>query len=124
MTPDEAGAAWHDGRFSATLKCWVNGALVGELDTGADMNFSFADLIAHAAHTRSLGAGTIIGSGTVSNRDPARGVACLAEKRAIEILESGQAATRYLEPGDRIRMDAFDRDGNSIFGAMDSRIVG
>jgi fumarylacetoacetate (FAA) hydrolase len=124
VTPDEFDSDWQDGRLRTDLKCWINDALIGDLDTGADMSFSFADLIAHAARTRSLAAGTIIGSGTISNRDPARGVACLAEKRAIEILERGSASTRYLEPGDRIRMEAFDGSGRSVFGAMEARVAG
>ncbi len=124
VTPDEAGDDWQGGRLRATLKCWIDDGLIGSLDTGADMNFSFNDLIAHGARTRSLGAGTIVGSGTISNWDSARGVSCLAEQRAIEILERRSAATRYLEPGDRIRLEAFDRGGNTIFGAMNSRVVG
>lgn len=123
VTPDEFGDAWCSAKLTLTLECRRNDALIGRLDTGADMQFSFADLIAHAARTRGLCAGTIIGSGTVSNRDPDRGVACIAERRALEMLAQGQASTPWLQAGERVRLEAFDSAGASAFGAIDQRIV-
>lgn len=122
VSPDEFGPAWCSATLALTLECTRNDEVIGRLDTGADMQFSFADLIAHAARTRSLGAGTIIGSGTVSNRDSTRGVACIAEQRALEILTQGAARTPWLRTGERIRLDALDRAGASAFGAIDQTV--
>jgi fumarylacetoacetate (FAA) hydrolase len=119
VTPDELGAAWDGAKLHLPLEVALNGAWFGHPNAGADMNFDFGQLIAHAAFTRDLGAGTIVGSGTVSNRDPAAGSCCLAEKRMIEIIASGAAATPFLKFGDRVRIDMKDADGRSIFGAID-----
>ncbi|MGH8595757.1 MAG: fumarylacetoacetate hydrolase family protein, partial [Gammaproteobacteria bacterium] len=97
----------------------VNGVLFGQPDCGVDMTFGFHELIAHAAHTRRLGAGTILGSGTVSNTDCTRGSSCIAEKRTLELLADGTARTPFLKFGDRVTIEMFARDGASIFGAID-----
>lgn len=119
VTPDELGACWHEARVHLPLRSWLNGELVGEPDAGTDMTFSFAQLIAHAARTRVLGAGTIIGSGTVSNYDRSRGSSCLVEKRMLETLEQGQPSTPFLQFDDRVRIEMTDDDGLSIFGAIE-----
>jgi len=124
VTPDELGPAFREGRAYLRLQTSLNGVRVGDLDTGPEMHFSFADLIAHAAHTRALVAGTIIGSGTVSNQDPARGVSCLVEKRTRETLAFGAPRTPYLTEGDRLRIEALDEAGRSVFGAIDQRVTG
>lgn len=122
VTPDELGAAWRDERVHLPLSIHWNDTEFGH-PHGGEMNFSFAELIAHAAFTRRLCAGTIIGSGTVSNVDRAAGSACIMERRAIETIEYGQARTGFMRFGDRIRMEAFDATGQSVFGAIDQRIV-
>ena len=122
-TPDELGEAWRGGKLHRPLRVEVNGDRLGEPDAGTDMNFGFARLIAHAAMTRPLGAGTIVGSGTVSNKNRRAGSACLAEKRAIETIESGEAKTPFLKFGDRVRIDMADAAGHSIFGAIDQQVV-
>jgi fumarylacetoacetate (FAA) hydrolase len=124
VTPDELGGAFRSARVFLRLVCTYNGARVGELETGDEMHFSFADLVAHAATTRALVAGTIVGSGTVSNHDAARGVACLAERRTRETLAAGAPSTSYMKPGDVIRIEAFDADGRSVFGAIEQRVIG
>jgi fumarylacetoacetate (FAA) hydrolase len=125
VTPDELGGAFREGRAFLRLSCTYNGTVVGDLETGPEMHFSFFQLIAHAAKTRSLTAGTILGSGTVSNRDPARGVSCLAERRAREIIAGGAGAalTPYMSPGDTIRLEAFAEDGSSVFGAIEQAVA-
>jgi len=96
----------------------------GNVPAGVDLNFDFADLIAHASRTRALVAGTIIGSGTVSNTNHEDvGSSCLAEVRMIETIENGAPSTRFMQPGDHIRFEMFDEDGGSIFGAIDQRVV-
>ena len=122
VTPDELGSAWRDGRVHLPLSVRLNGEFFGDADAGA-MHFHFGQLIAHAARTRNLGAGTIIGSGTVSNEDPARGSSCLAEKRMIETIELGKPHTSFLKAGDRVRMEMKSGDGQSLFGAIDQRVV-
>jgi fumarylacetoacetate (FAA) hydrolase len=104
------------------LSCTYNGDRVGDLETGPEMHFSFSQLIAHAAKTRALTAGTILGSGTVSNRDAERGVSCLAERRAREVL-AGTPVTPYMRAGDTIRLEAFDASGRSVFGAIEQAVV-
>ncbi|HWH21490.1 MAG TPA: fumarylacetoacetate hydrolase family protein [Solirubrobacterales bacterium] len=121
VTPDALGPAWDGRLLRATMKTWRNGELLGALDTSADVAFDFPQLISHAARTRPLAAGTVIGSGTVSNRDAARGVACLAEKRALQI-QSGESPSPYLDHGDVIRIEAFGADGESLFGAIESTV--
>ena len=123
LTPDELGAAWRGGKLHLPLVVHVNGELLGEPDAGTDMTFGFARLIAHAARTRALSAGTIIGSGTVSNKVRSTGCACLAEKRAIETIKSGEAKTPFLKFGDRIRIDMAEANGRSLFGAIEQQVV-
>jgi fumarylacetoacetate (FAA) hydrolase len=124
VTPDELGDAWHDCKLHLPLESTLNGTRFGAPDAGTDMTFSFAQLIAHAAKTRPLCAGTIIGSGTVSNRDPSRGSSCIIERRMLETLEHGAPKTAFLRVGDRIRIEMLDADGHSVFGAIEQRVVG
>jgi fumarylacetoacetate (FAA) hydrolase len=119
ITPDELGDCWKDGKVHRPLVSHINGALFGQPDAGTDMTFNFPTLVAHAAKTRPLGTGTIIGSGTVSNYDRSAGSSCLAEKRMLEIIESGEAKTPFLTFGDRVRIEMFDAAGLSLFGAID-----
>jgi fumarylacetoacetate (FAA) hydrolase len=124
VTPDELGPNhFREGR--AFLRLWsiYNGTPVGQTDTGPEMHFSFLDLIAHIVRTRALTAGTILGSGTVSNRDPARGVSCLAERRMLETIASGAPATAFMKRGDTIRIEAFTPEGRSVFGAIDQQVI-
>jgi len=123
VTPDELGEAWHEGKLHLPLVSHVNGARLGAPDAGTDMTFGFPQLIAHAARTRRLGAGAIVGSGTVSNYDRSRGSSCLAEKRMLEQIARGEAQTPFLRYGDRVRIEMFDAAGASIFGAIDQRVV-
>jgi fumarylacetoacetate (FAA) hydrolase len=122
VTPDELGDAWRAGRLHARVRSTHNDVVIGDCDAGPEMHFSFHDLIAHIARTRRFTAGTILGSGTVSNADRSRGVSCLAERRMIEIIDGGAAATPFLAIGDRIRIEA-DVAGESPFGAIDQRVV-
>lgn len=121
VTPDEIGEHWRDSRVHLDLHVEYNSAWFGN-PNGAEMNFGFDDLIAHAAATRRLSAGTIIGSGTVSNAGGKRGSACIAERRAIEAIDHGAPKTPFMRFGDRVRMEA-RQDGRSVFGAIDQRIV-
>jgi fumarylacetoacetate (FAA) hydrolase len=123
VTPDELGAAWRDGRVHLRLRTSLNGALVGDPDAGAEMHFSFFDLIAHIGRTRAFAAGTILGSGTVSNADRARGVSCLAERRALEMIDGGKATTPFLAAGDVVAIEMLDADGRDIFGRIEQRVV-
>jgi fumarylacetoacetate (FAA) hydrolase len=123
VTPDELGDAYRGGRAFLRLSCTYNGARIGDLETGPEMHFSFFDLVAHVTKTRALAAGTILGSGTVSNRDASRGVSCLAERRARETIERGAPVTPYMGAGDVIRIEAFDSSGRSIFGAIEQAVV-
>jgi fumarylacetoacetate (FAA) hydrolase len=122
VTPDQLGDSFRDGRAFLRLSCTYNGDRVGDLETGPEMHFSFSQLIAHAAKTRALTAGTILGSGTVSNRDAERGVSCLAERRAREVL-AGTPVTPYMRAGDTVRLEAFDASGRSVFGAIEQAVV-
>ncbi len=122
ITPDELGDAWHDGRVHLPLQVRWNGQWFGH-PHGGQMTFGFGQLIAHAALTRRLGAGTLIGSGTVSNAERSAGSACVAERRAIEMIEHGAAKTAYMRFGDRVHMDVLGSDGTSLFGAIDQRVV-
>jgi len=131
-TPDELGAAWHDGKVHLPLVTHLNGALFGHPDAGVDMTFSFPQLIAHAAKTRTLAAGTIIGSGTVSNKQgdgPGRpaasggvGYSCIAEQRTVETILAGKPSTPFLSFGDRVRIEMLDERGRSIFGAIEQSV--
>jgi fumarylacetoacetate (FAA) hydrolase len=123
VTPDELGDAWHDGRLHLRLRTSYNGSVVGDTDAGPEMHFSFFDLVAHIAKTRSFTAGTIVGSGTVSNAERARGISCLAERRMIEIIEGGKPETAFMKPGDRVHIEMRAPDGTSIFGAIDQKVV-
>ncbi len=123
VTPDELGGAWDGARVHLALHVDLNGEPLGRAEAGIDMQFGFPELIAHAARTRGLGAGTIIGSGTVSNRDRARGCSCLAEKRTQEIIAGGEATTPFMGFGDRVRIEMLDGEGRSIFGAIDQKVV-
>lgn len=123
VTPDELGEAWRDGRLHLPVRVAWNGREFGRPDAG-EMSFGFQDLIAHAAYSRNLSAGTIIGSGTISNHDYATvGSACITERRAIEMAEGGAAVTSYMRFGDRVRIEVLDGDGRTIFGAIDQRMV-
>lgn len=122
VTPDELGEAWDGRRLHGVVRAWVNGELLGEPDAGRDMQFDFPRLIAHAARTRPLPAGTVIGTGTVSNRDRSVGAGCLFERRAEEIIKAGEATTPWLKDGDRVRIEMRDGDGRSIFGAIDQAV--
>lgn len=123
ITPDELGDDWRDGKVHLSLETHLNGALFGAPDAGVDMTFNFYELIAHAAKTRPLGAGCIIGSGTVSNYDRSRGSSCLAELRMLEIIESGQATTPFLRFGDTVSIAMQDRNGMSLFGTILQRVT-
>ena len=121
VTPDEIGSDWHDSRVALDLTINYNDEWFGD-PNGREMNFGFDQLIAHAARTRKLSAGTIIGSGTVSNAGGQKGSACIAERRAIETIASGAPSTPFMKFGDRVRMEALC-EGASVFGAIDQRIV-
>jgi fumarylacetoacetate (FAA) hydrolase len=123
VTPDELGAAWRQGRVHLRLSVRLNGAVIGDLEAGPEMHFSFGDLLAHAVKTRALTAGTLLGSGTVSNEDPARGVSCLAERRARELIEQGAPRTPFLKAGDRIEIAMAGPDGRDLFGTIDQRVT-
>lgn len=122
VTPDELGSAWDGGRVHLPLVCAVNGRRIGAPEAGEDMTFDYPTLVAHAARTRRLCAGTVIGGGTVSNLERSRGSACLAEVRMLETLEQGEPSTPFLRFGDRVRIEMFDRTGASIFGAIDQAV--
>jgi fumarylacetoacetate (FAA) hydrolase len=123
LTPDELEPAWRGGRVHLRLRSFLNGELLGDPDAGEPMHFSFFDLIEHITKTRAFAAGTILGSGTVSNEDPARGVSCLAERRVRELLEQGAAKTPFLKVGDRVSISMLGPDGVSLFGAIDQEVV-
>ena len=123
VTPDELGDAWHDGKLHLPLKVQWNGKQVGAPDAGTDMAFSLPQLIAHLARTRNVRAGSIIGSGTVSNVDASRGYCCIVEQRTREKLDHGEARTPYMKYGDTVRIDMLDATGRSIFGAIDQRVA-
>jgi fumarylacetoacetate (FAA) hydrolase len=122
LTPDELAPWWRDGRLHRRLEVHINGRQVGRPDGGLMKN-GFAALIAHAARTRRLGAGTLVGSGTVSDPDPAAGSAAIAEIRALQQQHTGRVDTPYLRFGDRVRMEMLDDQGRSLFGAIDHAIV-
>ena len=122
ITPDELGDAWSGGRVHLRLRTTYNGALVGDCD-GAEMHFSFHELIAHIAKTRAFAAGTIVGSGTVSNADRARGISCLAERRMIETIESGKPSTPFMKVGDTVAIEMRAADGSNLFGTIAQKVV-
>jgi fumarylacetoacetate (FAA) hydrolase len=123
VTPDELGPAWDGERLRLPVACAVNGDVIGRPNAGVDMHFGFPELIAHAARTRRLTAGTILGSGTVSNRDRTAGSACLAEVRMIETLDNGAPETPFLRFGDTIRIEMTEPEGGPIFGAIEQRVA-
>ena len=123
VTPETLGGSWRDGKLHLPLLSTLNGQPFGHPDAGTDMAFSFPQLVAHAATTRHLGAGTIVGSGTISNKDPSVGSSCLAERRMIETIDSGKPETPFMSFGDRIRIEMKDAAGASIFGAIDQQVV-
>ncbi|MEZ5757871.1 MAG: fumarylacetoacetate hydrolase family protein [Emcibacteraceae bacterium] len=123
VTPDELGDAWDGCKLHLPLHAILNGQKVGSPNAGIDMTFDFCDLIAHAAKTRALMAGTVVGSGTVSNKGSNDGSCCLAEVRCLETIADGKPVTSFMRFGDRVEIDMFDKDGNSIFGRIDQRVV-
>lgn len=123
ITPDELGAAWDNERVHLPLCSYLNNAFFGKPNAGIDMTFSFPELIAHAAKTRALAAGTIIGSGTVSNLDRSQGSSCIAEKRMLEILETGEAEHPYMQFGDSIRIEMLDNEGHNLFGSIKQTVL-
>ncbi|PUE31262.1 fumarylacetoacetate hydrolase [Limnohabitans sp. Jir61] len=132
VTLDELGDAWDNGRVRLTVQSTVNGRKVGMCDAGADMAFHFGQLIAHVSKTRPVRAGAVVGSGAVSNapienngkQEWPKGVSCLIEKRAIEMLLDGKTSTEYLKPSDSVRIEVKGKDGQSVFGAIDQTVVG
>ncbi len=123
VTPDELGGHWCEGKVHLPLNVELNGERFGAPNAGVDMTFSFADLIAHVAKTRELEAGSIIGSGTVSNADRENGSACIAERRMLETIEQGAAKTPFMRFGDRVRIEMLTPEGQSIFGAIDQKVL-
>jgi fumarylacetoacetate (FAA) hydrolase len=123
VTPDELGEAWRDSKVHLPLLTHINGEWFGAPEAGVDMQFDFAQLIAHAARTRPLSAGTLVGSGTVANEDTSLGASCFAEKRTVEALEHGAPKTPFMKFGDRVRIEMLDRSGRSIFGAIEQMVA-
>ncbi|MFZ2652621.1 MAG: fumarylacetoacetate hydrolase family protein [Burkholderiaceae bacterium] len=123
VTPDEVGTAWRGGRLHLELDSIWNGTRVGHCQAGEEMTFHFGELIAHVCKTRNMRAGSIVGGGTVSNKDWSRGYSCIAEKRAIETIQSGQPSTQFMKFGDSIRIEMIGLDAQSIFGAIEQRVV-
>ena len=122
VTPDELGPAWRDGRVALPLYVVRNGEPFG-CQSGGEMHFHFGELIAHAAQTRRLRAGTLVGSGTVSGPDVARGASCIAEVRALEMLAHGRPLTPFLQPGERVAMEARSGENAPLFGALEQCVV-
>ncbi len=123
VTPDELHGVWQDSKLSLPLHSTLNGSFFGKPEAGVDMQFNFAQLVAHAAKTRPLTAGTIVGSGTIANKDTSLGASCLAEIRMLEIIADGKPSTPFMKYGDTIRVEMFDLHGDSIFGAIEQEIV-
>ena len=122
VTPDELGEAWQGNKLHLPMLTHINGEWFGAPEAGVDMQFDFAQLVAHAAKTRPLSAGTIVGSGTVANEDTALGASCFAERRTVETLRDGKPSTPFMAFGDTVRIEVLDRAGNSVFGAIEQRI--
>ena len=132
-TPDELGESWRDGKVHLPMRSYYNDTLFGCPNAGLDMTFNFYQLISHAAKSRALGAGTIIGSGTVSNKqgtdygtsieEGGVGYSCIAEMRMIETIRDGSPSTSFMQFGDRIKIEMLDSQGNSVFGAIEQKIV-
>jgi fumarylacetoacetate (FAA) hydrolase len=123
VTPDELGPAWRSGRVHLRIVVRWNGKIVGDLDAGPDMHFSFHDLIAHLARTRAFTAGTILGSGTISNAGSGRGFSCIAEQRAQDLIDHGEARTPFMAPGDSVEIEMRDGAGRNLFGTISQRVV-
>lgn len=123
VTPDELGDAWDGNKLHLPLTTHLNGELFGQPNCGVDMTFDFPTIVAHAAKTRPLSAGCIVGSGTISNYDRSAGSSCLAEKRMLEIIADGEPSTSFMKFGDTVRIEMFDANGDSIFGAIDQQVV-
>jgi fumarylacetoacetate (FAA) hydrolase len=123
VTPDELGAAWSGRKLALPLLVQWNGKRVGQANAGDDMVFDFAQLIAHICKTRNVRAGSIVGSGTVSNKDAARGYSCIAEQRALEMIAGGKAVTPFMRYGDTVRIEMLDAQGASIFGAIEQTVA-
>lgn len=123
VTPDELGPSWREGKVHLPVLCHWNGRKVGEALAGEDMVFDFRQLVAHAVKTRRLRAGSIVGSGTVSNKDPSRGWSCIAEVRALEMIDTGTPSTPFMAFGDTIRIEVIGLDGQSVFGAIDQKVA-
>jgi len=122
VTPDELGEAWRGGKVHLPLRSTWNGRLVGRPDAGLDMAFNFPQLIAHLCKTRNVRAGSIVGSGTVSNRDASTGYSCIAEQRCLETIEHGEPVTNFMRFGDTIRIEMLDEAGKSVFGAIEQTL--
>ncbi|HET7359498.1 MAG TPA: fumarylacetoacetate hydrolase family protein [Rhodanobacteraceae bacterium] len=123
VTPDELGDAWQGEKLHLPMRTWINGQWFGEAECGVDMQFSFAQLVAHVAKTRPLTAGTLVGSGTIANQDTGKGASCLAEQRTVEKLRDGEPSTPFLKFGDTVRIEITDTNGRSIFGAIEQTIA-
>lgn len=122
VTPDELGASWRDNKVHLPLLTHINGEWFGAPEAGVDMQFDFSQLVAHAAKTRPLAAGTIVGSGTIANEDTSKGASCFAEKRTVETLRDGKPSTPFMKFGDIVRIEMINSDGSHIFGAIEQRI--
>ena len=123
VTPDELGATWIDSKLHRPLLTHVNGEWFGAPEAGVDMQFNFAQLVAHVARTRPLASGTIVGSGTVATQATSLGASCFAEKRTVETLETGKPITPFMKYGDVVRIEMLDAEGRSIFGAIEQTIA-
>ena len=122
VTPDEIDEFWKEGRLHLNMKTILNGEVFGDVESGPEMHFSFRDIITHICKTRSFCAGTIVGSGTVSNVDTSRGSSCLSERRMLEIIATGSASTSYLKDGDHVQIEMFTPDGQSVFGQINQTV--
>ena len=122
VTPDELDDAWQGEKLHLPMRTWINEQWFGEAECGVDMQFDFGRLVAHAAKTRPLTAGTVVGSGTIANEDTSKGASCLAEQRTVETLRDGKPSTPFLKFGDRVKIDVTDRHGKSIFGSIEQKI--
>jgi fumarylacetoacetate (FAA) hydrolase len=123
VTPDELNESWKDGRLNLNMKTILNGKIFGDVESGPEMHFSFHDIITHICKTRGFTAGTIVGSGTISNEDVSRGSSCLSEKRMLEKINTGEFVTDYLQDGDHVQIEIFSPNGKSIFGQINQKVV-
>ncbi len=123
ITPDELGGSYREGRVFLNMETRYNGETVGKVAAGSEMHFSFRELIAHISQTRAFTAGTILGSGTISNEDRAAGISCLAERRMIEIIETGSPKTSFMTYGDQVQIEMFDEGGNNLFGTISQTVT-